>query len=259
MISTRVPSAEYDGDDGTLAGEIRAVVRTGTLLKRIDSRADETWLLHDGSGGTYLGGAPYIERNEEWPICAHGVAMQHELQVDSRDALHAPAIDGLFVVFVCRAPIAAKLAFLQEGRTCGPLVRHYPEPLAQRRQEHPFDAGAWASQLVPTRVAEFLPGSDLMGMAAPALVERLDAAHGRAAWQRAYFRMMDDTGMGSSLYEDHLGGWHVPGCDRDSLPPPCLHCGEQLRLVVQLEWGDGNRSLWACAAHPQNAHFAFHK
>jgi hypothetical protein len=147
--------------------------------------------------------------------------MQLELQVDGRDALHSPTIDGLFVVFSCRAPIKTKIAFLVEGRDCGPVVRHYRQPRPDRRLAYPFEPTAWASQLVSTTVAEFTPDCTLR-------------------------------------WEDHLGGWGAPLVDRKALPAACPSCGEMPWLVAQLEWGDGNRSLWACPRHPEHALFAFH-
>src|SRR5262249_25973677 len=73
--------------------------------------------------------------------------------------LHHPAIVGLFVVFACNAPVTAKFASYKAGHVCEPLVRYYPAPRDERRHKLSYDGGLRAARLVPTRIADFLPGA----------------------------------------------------------------------------------------------------
>ncbi|MEM6533716.1 MAG: hypothetical protein AAF654_13915 [Myxococcota bacterium] len=47
--------------------------------------------------------------------------------------------------------------------------------------------------------------------------------------------------------------------DQQALPDPCRACGTLPEVVLSLEAGDGNRTLWACRAHPDHAEFRWHK
>ena len=254
-----VGAVEADSNDDTVSRLAKPFERAGTLLVRVECGTKETLQLHGGAGGSHVDGVPYMEHGDEWPSCGHGLAMRHVLQIDSRDALHSSELQGLFVVFVCSAPLAARFASFKAGEVCAPHVRHYGAPLAERRRNVAAVAQAKAWRLVAMRVASFLPGSELAEWVVPALVAQLTDAHPHEYWGRAYSKMMEQTGMGRLLYEEHLGGWHVTNPDRNYLPPPCPACGERPPLVVQTDCGDGNQSLWACPSHPAHAHFAFHK
>jgi hypothetical protein len=193
-------SADHERDEAAVLRESKPLVRAGTVLERVPCSADDTSHLHGGSGGSHLGGIPYLERDEDWPCCAHGQAMRLVVQTDSRDALHHPAIVGLFVVFACNAPVTTKFAFFKAGHVCEPCVRYYPAPLAERRREVSYDGGLKAIRLVPTSSAAFLPGVELVEKVAPTLVERLSGTDLREFWGRAYCRMMDHTGIARLLY-----------------------------------------------------------
>ena len=55
--------------------------------------------------GTFVGGTPYMEKTEQWPLCHHGIEMDFVLQVDHADALHTTPFSGIYTVFKCVAPL----------------------------------------------------------------------------------------------------------------------------------------------------------
>lgn len=247
-------------DEEKLLRVLAPLSRPGTLLRQVGCSVAATRRLQGGSGGSHIGGVPYLEHGEAWPVCAHHVRMRPLFQIDGRDALHVPAFAGLHVVYGCAVPIAERLTELTGAQGCLPEVRTYASPSGERRQTIAYDEERDASVLLPVRAHSFLPDESLIDMVlSEAQREAIAALQLRAPWQRVYNRVVSAEGTQKLLFEDHLGGWHQSYFDRQYMPPPCPRCGTVPRLIAQLEFSDWWRSLWCCEAHPEQAHAAVHK
>lgn len=247
------------GDAGKVFESVKPLLRAGTVVQLVRCGTAETSHLRGGAGGSHLRGVPYLEEGEQWPSCAHELAMSFLLQIDTRDALHAPRASGVYVVYECNAPIRDRFAAAKAGDECLPVVRHYARASAERRRSIPIGAEEVAHRLVPTRQEAFLPEEHLLEVIAPEIVNQLSRLELSESWGRAYWRLTDGNGMRKLLFEEHFGGWHQSYPDRLYMPPACPDCGELAELVAQLEAGDWWTSIWACSAHPAQAHFARHK
>ena len=246
-------------DDKTLLRVAAPFVRIGTMLARKECPAETLLTLHDGSGGSYLGGIPYIEEGDEWPRCACGVDMKFTLQVDGRDAAHPSRLPGVFSVFEPSARHKIDLFKVSASARCSPIVHYHAVSSRERRRALAIDPSEKVALLVAKSTAEFLPVAELVETLIPELGSRLVAAKLHEIWKWVYWRATKENGMQARLYDDHLGGWWMTNSDRLYMPPSCSACARIPSLVAQLEAGDGNHSLWACVDHPNEAHFTWHK
>ena len=241
------------------------LTREATMLERLDCPFWDTPTLRDGAGGSFLYGWPYLERGEQWPVCAHGVEMEMGMQVDGRDARHASAIPGLYVTYQCAAPVRARFEAIRAGRPCLPVVRYYPDPDRAARAPIPSPSddipeSEFGTLLIANGTLHMLPRMCVLELIAPEQWHALPELPLQAPWGQVVKAVTCDENGYYPGYDDHFGGWHITNWDRQMLPPPCPDCDQMPQLVVQLEWGDGNRSLWACPEHPERAHYEkFHK
>lgn len=218
-----------------LKAEVGTLIRRGTRLTRTRSPQHPTHT--------------FIARQvvDDAPDCAHG-PMRLVFQVDRREALHEES-SGVYCVFECAAPLQTRFAEFRAGdspctpRVCRGTVRSAPSD---------------AEYLVASDTADYLPPDEILGEVASTLVDTLEALELATPWERTYFRIMDE-GFRERLYAEHLGGWHVTNHDRRIVPPPCPDCGAYRHLVIQIEWGDGNWSLWTCDTHPEHSVALCHK
>lgn len=252
-------------DEERLLEVLAPLIRPGTLLQRIPCESEQTMTLQGGSGGSCVGGVPYLESGEAWPVCTHGAPMRLLFQVDGRDALHRPAFVGLYVVYGCAAPIAPERRFdeMRRGHVCRPEVRYYDSPTSSRRlsgaaNRVPSMVGGAAWRLVAVEARSFLPDESLIDLILPEpLRQRVMELGLGEPWERVYCRLL--SGSRVLLFEEHLGGWHQSYSDRRYMPPDCASCAQRPEQVAQLEAGDWWWSLWTCDRHPAQAHFAVHK
>ena len=192
-----------------------------------------------------------MEKTEQWPLCHHGIEMDFVLQVDHADALHTTTFSGIYTVFKCAAPLATRLADHRSGRICQPCIRHYPNPDPDLPM--PKQVTIQKNEVTifrPVKAIDFLPSIHLL--------DSIAVMHDLEIDDQCY-KWMQEQGWSSRVYEDHLGGWHATNWDREIVPLDCKDCSDQLQLVSSFEWGDGNRSLWACPLHPREAYYTFHK
>lgn len=174
--------------------------------------------------------------------------MRLVFQVDRSEALHDESSD-VYCVFECTAPLQTRFEEHRAGDSaCAPRVSMGSLRPAPRDAEY----------LVVSKAAEFLPPDGIVGEVAPSLVSKLEALELTTPWQRTNFQIVQE-GFSSRLYEDHIGGWHVTNPDRGIVPSACPDCGAYRHLVIQLEWGDGNWSLWTCDTHPKHSVALLHK
>lgn len=211
---------------------------------------DESLELRGGSGGSYLGGATYLERDEPWPHCPRcSRPMAGTLQIDTRDFLHeVPPGHGLFAAFTC------------DGEGCdGQEVRHHLEPCAERRRREPplgrTQLTDFASVFVADSRGWVLPESNLLVAEHPDAAARLHALTGEDP-VTAFSRVAACIGA-DSVAGQHFGGYHST---QDSVPTPrCRDCGDACLLVATFGAGlTRDHSLWACREHPSSGVYMLH-
>ena len=232
---------------------IERLIRTGTLLERLSNiPEDKKHQFHNGRG-TFVGGIPYLEQGEPWPVCQHHkVEMKFVLQVDQADALHASPFSGIYTIFTCAAPFITRFTDQKLGKICQPCIRHHANPGTGKNMSKSTMQKNEVIVFQPVQAIDFLPSIHLL--------DHIAAAHDlKVEIDEQLYKWMKEQGWSSRLYDDHLGGWHVTNWDRQTTPPDCKNCSKQLQLVISIESGDGNRSLWACPQHPKEAFYTFHK
>jgi len=220
------------------------------LCQSVRCGYDESLELRDGSGGSYLGGVTYLERDEPWPHCPRcSRPMAGTLQIDTRDFLHeVPPGHGLFAVFTC------------VGEGCdGQEVRHHLGPCAERRRREPPLVRTQLTDYVSVFVADsrgwVLPESNLLVAEHPDAAARLHALTGGDP-DTAFSRVAACIGARSAARK-HFGGYHRT---RASVPTPrCRICGVACLLVATFGASlTQDHSLWACRDHPSSAVYKLH-
>lgn len=245
-LTTTPPGFELEA---AILDELRPFATPATLIDPAPATLAESAALRDGAGGSFQGGAPYLDRDEAWPLCPRcRRPMGAILQVDARDCLHAPPpAHGLFVAFTC------------DTAGCdGDEVRHHPLPRASRRRTaDPEGRVACTDRPRLLHARErcwMLPDAEVFVAEHPDVAARLCALAGAGDELAVYARAAAAMGMDSLPVAAHFGGHHLT--DVGSRAPTCDVCGERCILVVQVDAGDEQRCLWACRDHPS---VAFHR
>jgi len=236
--------------EAALLDAVRPLLTPATRLEREVSTLATTTTLHAGSGGSYLGGAPYLEQREPWPLCPRCTnPMAGVLQVDNRDHVHdAPPAHGLFVLFTCT-------------NNCGSeQIRHHADASAARRRTEP-PAGTnlitdRPSLLRPTSRCWLLPDREVLASEHPDVAAQLSSLSGLDDPLPAYDRVAAAMGVASLQVSAHFGGHHAT--DVGTPTPRCDVCAALCALVVQVDAGDDHRSLWACRDHPSSSFHLVH-
>lgn len=236
--------------EAALLDAVHPLLAPATRLEREVTTLATTTTLHAGSGGSYLGGAPYLEQREPWPNCprcTHPLA--GVLQVDNRDLLHgAPPAHGLFVLFTCT-------------NNCGiEEIRHHADPRSTRRRTEPPSGTNLItdrpSLLRPTTRCWLLPDREVLASEHPDVAARLCTLSGMDDPLPAYDRIAAAMGVASLQVSAHFGGHHAT--DVGTPTPRCDVCAALCALVVQVDAGDDHRSLWACRDHPSSSFHLVH-
>lgn len=230
---------------------LRPHIAPATRIEQVRATVDETAALRAGAGGSFLGGATYLDRDEAWPVCPqHRRPLGGMLQVDARDALHgAPPAHGVFTVFTC--PTLGCDAS---------EVRHHPMPRRERRRTAPPEGAVHCTDrptiLRPDDRCFLLPDDEVFVRDHHDLSAHLCALTRDDDPMAAQARCAAALGLGSLRVAAHLGGWHHT--DVGIPAPTCDVCHARCILVVQVDAGDDQRCLWACRDHPSAAHHAVH-
>lgn len=221
-----VPPALAGG--AQLLDEVLSLFAPGTLLCGDGSCSlADSYKLRGGSGGSYMGGAPYFEHDEPWPHCPRcDRPMSGLFQIDVRDFLHeVPPGHGLFVVFTC------------DDEACAAHeVRHHPDPCAERRQLAPPVGRTQLTDYATIFGADgrcwTLPEPELLAAEHPSAAARLHALAGGdpvAAFTRVA------ACIGANNVGHRFGGHHIT---RKNVPTPhCRVCGALCLVVATLRPG----------------------
>ncbi len=234
-----------NADQQKILEVLGSVMRLGIPLNSEGCSVEDTLALARQAQGTYSNGIPYLEKGENWPSCSHNKRMDAVLQVDTRGLSTEP--HPIYVVYRC-------------GIDCT-VIRYYARPHPSHFQEIlPSDLKVQGVTrlFIPEKELMWLPSEELLQSLYPNLVEKLSTLGLSEYWGRVYARYIDSL-LGKISFSDHLAGWHDTYPNNLFLPPVCSQCKDRSHLVIQMEYGDWSRSLFACPHHPTEAFYEVHK
>jgi len=223
---------------------LRSLLAPATRIDGERASYQDTLTLCDGAGGSFEGGAVYVDRDEAWPVCPScRQPMGGLLQIDARATHHPPPEHGVFVVFTCTG-------------MCGTEeIRHHLAPSRARRRGGPPAVVTPITEsptiLRPAERCWLLPDRELFHGEYSAVAARLSGDP-----EVLFDRVAAAMGVAPLQYPAHFGGYH--GTEVGVPTPRCDVCAAPCVLVAQIDAGDDHRSLWACREHPSCASHRVH-
>lgn len=222
----------------------KPLIRKGIIFNKFP--IEENYISENLVVRSRIGGIPYHNSKELWPVNAGGIPLKFDFQINTIEFPELSLPQGLYVSY------SDSVGFAHE-------IKYYPQPIVQNTNLE-REMQKLPCELITAKMqVQFLPPESLISLLGKSELEKIAMTHSDTPWQTLYGKLMSDCGFRNNLFEDHIGGWHQTYEERKYMPPKCTKCSNDLLLIIQFEYGDWTKSLWCCNLHPSVTRYAVHK